>query len=230
MNWLVHKFGGTSVANAERYQNVAQLMRTEKNHRMAVVVSAMSKVTDALIEVTELAKQQSPLYLEKLEALKVRHQETTARLLPSERRGDLLQVLDHDFDNLKEVLRGVWHVRSCSERTVELVSGHGELWSAQFLHAYFLSCGVAAKWLDARQILVVEPGETAVNVLWEESQKKIDQWLSQNQDVNFVVVTGFVAATRDGIATTLRRNGSDYSASIFGALLKAKAISIWKGF
>lgn len=228
MNWIVHKFGGTSVASSERYKHVATLMTTKNplKARTGIVVSAMSKVTDALIELADLAKAQNPVYLEKLEVLKQRHLQTVAELLPPEKQAPLAKILNDDFESLKEILRGVWHVKNCSERTMELVSGHGELWSAQFLNAYLQSQGFKSTWLDARQVLVVEPGETAVNVLWPESQDKMNQWLKK-QSADLVVITGFVASTRDGASTTLRRNGSDYSASIFGALLNAESIHIW---
>jgi len=228
MKWVVHKFGGTSVANADRYKHVANLMTGDasRSAKTAIVVSAMSKVTDALIEVADLARAQNPLYLEKLEALKERHLKTVQELLPPEQQQALVEVLHTDFENLKEILRGVWHVKSHSDRTVELISGHGEIWSAQFLNAYLKSLGQDAAWLDARKVLVVEPGETAVNVLWKESQEKMDRWLKDNPH-SFLVITGFIASTQEGVSTTLRRNGSDYSASIFGALLQADVITIW---
>lgn len=228
MSWVVHKFGGTSVANADRYKHVADLIAGEFNqkNKTAVVVSAMSKVTDALIEIADLAKAQNSLYLERLEQLKRRHLQTVEALLPMDKQEALATSLLVDFDNLKEVLRGVWHVKSHSEGTLELISGFGEIWSAQFLNAYFNSKGLASAWLDARKVLVVEPGETAVNVVWEESQERLNRWLEEHP-CHLLVITGFVASTRQGTSTTLRRNGSDYSASIFGALLDAEVITIW---
>jgi aspartokinase/homoserine dehydrogenase 1 len=224
--WVVHKFGGSSVADAQKYKNVAQITAAEVGQRKAIVVSAMSKVTDALIEVTDLAKVQNKAYLEKLESLKARHIKTVLDLLPTDRQGEILTILEQDFENLKEVLRGVWHVKSCSESTLDLVSGHGEIWSAQFLNAYFQSQGTSSRWLDARKVLLVEAGETAVNVIWEDSQNRLSKWLQENP-TDRLVITGFIASNRDESATTLRRNGSDFSASIFGALLDASAITIW---
>lgn len=226
MKWVVHKFGGTSVANADRYKHVAKLMTDGKPKQVGIVVSAMSKVTDALIELADLAKAQNETYLAKLEALKKRHLETIDELLPADQRSGLQKNVTDDFENLKEILRGVWHVRNHSESTLELISGHGEIWSAQFLNAYLQSLGHKSDWLDARKVLVVEPGETAVNVVWDESQRRTDAWLAQNK-ADLVVITGFVATRRDGVTTTLRRNGSDYSASIFGALFDSSSISIW---
>lgn len=230
MKWDAHKFGGTSVANADRYKNIAGLLGLreviQKGPPTAIVVSAMSKVTDALIELTQLAQAQNSLYQERFVALQARHRETVEQLVQGQRQKDLWARFEADFQNISEVLRGIWHLKMASERSVEMISGMGEVWSAQMLCAHLNELGIAASWLDARQVLVVEPGETGVQVLWPESQAKTDQFVAQLKE-KVLVITGFVAATQEGVATTLRRNGSDYSASIFGALLKAEKITIW---
>ena len=228
MNWVVHKFGGTSVADSAKFKNLAKLVADKESLKKntAIVVSAMSKVTDALIELGELAKNQNKTYLDKLELLKQRHLNTAAELLPLDLETSIKKILEEDFEILKQVLSGVWHLKSLADRTLDLISGQGEIWSAQLLNSYLKSLGLKSVWLDARKVLVVEPGETAVNVLWKESQQKIDQWLKENP-TGLMVITGFVASTPDGVSTTLRRNGSDYSASIFGSLLNAEVITIW---
>ncbi len=230
-NWVAHKFGGTSVASAERYRQVAQILRSEAARsgppaNCAVVVSAMSKVTDALLELVELAKQRNDSYLVKLEALKARHLQATAELLTAAAKPALDARLEADLKDIAEVLRGIWLSRNVSERTSELISGYGEIWSAQLLNAHLESLGMKTTWLDAREVLVVTPGESRVVVDFAASQLKLDRWLEKNL-ADFVVVTGFIASTPEGIPTTLKRNGSDYSASIFGSLLKARLITIW---
>lgn len=227
--WTVHKFGGTSVANSERYRKVAQIVRSQSSlsgnpTRQAVVVSAMSKVTDALIELTELAVKQDDSYLAKLKTLLEKHVSTLVELIPA--GGDFVERLHADFRMIEEVLRAAWLTRTCSERTVELIAGHGEIWSAQLLCNYLNSLGVNATWLDAREVLVVNPGESSVAVDWEVSQAKADAWFAKRTE-DFIVITGFVASSPDGIPTTLKRNGSDFSGSIFGKLLQAREIIIW---
>lgn len=154
----------------------------------------------------------------------MRHVETVEALLPREE--GLLKVLESDFRDIKEILRGVYLSRAYSDRTLELIAGYGELWSAQMLSAHLNSLGIASSWLDARTVLTVEPGETAVSVDWDHSRSQTAEWL-QGLKTDWVVVTGFVASTPEGIPTTLKRNGSDFSASIFGKLLEARAITIW---
>lgn len=228
MSWIVHKFGGTSVADAERYRAAAETVSARTSGaRTAVVVSAMSGVTNALIQSVELAASHDDSYLVKLQELKHKHLATIDGLqLGPARTESLTEVIASDFSALEEVLRGVWITRLPSERIIEFVSGHGELWSAQLLHAYLDASGRSSSWLDARQVLVVEPNGNTIAIDWELSQEKLNAWLA-GVDADFLVITGFVAATHDGIATTLKRNGSDLSGSIFGALLGASSVTIW---
>jgi aspartokinase/homoserine dehydrogenase 1 len=224
--WTVHKFGGTSVADADRYRAACEIiLRARANERVAIVVSAMSGVTNALIESVNLAAAHDESYLHKLQSLEQRHLDAITGL---ELHGPTLsETVVSDFKAIKEVLRGVWITRLASERIIEFVSGHGELWSAQLLHAYLESANHRASWLDARQALIVEPNTNTVTVDWETSKQKLQTWLAHHPETDFLVITGFIASTHDGVATTLKRNGSDLSASIFGALLEADDVTIW---
>ena len=224
--WVVHKFGGTSLADADRYRRAAKIVRAHEGQRQAVVVSAMSKVTDALLELVNLAAARDDKYLGRIDALKARHLQTVEALLSSKARQPLIEVLESDFRDIGEILRGVYLSRTCSERTLELISGHGEIWSAQMLNAHLNEEGISSSYLDARTVLTVEPGENAVRVDWPRSQEQIATWRNSLTS-DWVVITGFVASTPDGIPTTLKRNGSDFSAAIFGKLLAAREIVIW---
>ncbi|MGZ4965858.1 MAG: amino acid kinase family protein, partial [Chthoniobacterales bacterium] len=224
--WVVHKFGGTSLADAERYRQVVTILRSENGARKAIVVSAMSKVTDALLEVVQLATSQRDEYLGGIEALRARHLQTIDQLLPADARGPIVAAIESDFKDIKEILRGVYLSRGSSNGTLDFIAGHGELWSAQLLNAYLNSEGISASYLDARKVLTVEPDDGVVRVDWKRSQTQMANWLD-GLTSDWIVITGFVASTPDGIPTTLRRNGSDFSASIFGRLLAANAITIW---
>ncbi|HWF89203.1 MAG TPA: aspartate kinase, partial [Pyrinomonadaceae bacterium] len=223
--WTVHKFGGTSLANADRYRAACEIVLSQRSsERVAVVVSAMSGVTNALIEAVNLASAQDDSYLQKLQALENRHHETIDAL---QLRDDstLQDILVSDFSAIREVLRGVWITRLASDRIIEFVSGHGELWSAQMMHAYLESCDHCSSWLDAREVLVVEPNANSVAIDWALSKQKLQAW--PRLETDFLIITGYIAATHDGVATTLKRNGSDLSASVFGALLGANSVTIW---
>jgi len=224
--WIVHKFGGTSVAGPARYRNVRAVLRAEPDSPRAVVVSAMAGVTDALHALAALARVRDPRYRDDLDALVARHVAAARDLLPPAEAVRLEAVFHADGRDLADVLRAVWLARSCPEATVELVAGYGELWSAQLLHAYLQSEGDDARWLDARAVLVVGAGPMGVEVDWDVSRAKLDAWRRENPSA-CVVVTGYIAATAEGAPTTLKRNGSDFSAAIFGALWDAAAVHIW---
>ena len=224
--WVVHKFGGTSVASAQRYRDVAAIVAREPGVRKAVVVSAMAKVTDALIALTELARARDESYVARLAELLERHVEAAKELLPEPAYLALTAVLRADAADIADVLRAIWLARTCSEELTELVSGYGEIWSAQMLGAHLRATGRSARWLDARKVLVVRPGETGPVVDWSASRALLMAWLA-SEPTDELVITGFVAQTPEGVPTTLKRNGSDFSASIFGSLLDASAVTIW---
>jgi bifunctional aspartokinase / homoserine dehydrogenase 1 len=224
--WCVHKFGGTSVLNAERYKNVFRIITENLDFGdKAIVVSAMKGVTDDLITLVNLARQQKD-YGDLLRRIEQRHIDAADQLLTGERLTLLKSVFVRDCKEIQEILRGVWLVRDASEQVVQLVSGMGEVWSAQMLNAYMAEKNIQAQWLDSRKVLVVRNSEGRVTVDWELSKKNIKKWREENSQ-KMVVITGFVAANENGAATTLGRNGSDYSGSIFGVLFDAREIYIW---
>jgi aspartokinase/homoserine dehydrogenase 1 len=230
-NWVVHKFGGTSVANADRYKNVIEIIKKcPGNDPQAIVVSAMSKVTDALLLIVDLAKNRDSSYEKKMQELHNRHDACVDELFAQSEheklKTNLKDIFKNDFADIKEILRGVWLSKSAPESTQELISGYGEIWSAQILNAAFNAFGTRSSWLDARLVLEVDSMPRKVSVRWNESRKKNAEWFKNNPS-EVVIITGFVASRADGVATTLKRNGSDFSGSIFGNLLDAKEIIIW---
>src|SRR2546423_8865159 len=167
-DWVVHKFGGTSVADAARYRATGEIVLASPGERVAVVVSAMSGVTNELIRSVELAGQHDISYLTILRNLKSRHLDTIDELrLAAAQAGSIREAIVSDFSAIEEVLRGVWITRLPSERIIEFVAGHGEIWSAQLLHGYLQVGGYSSTWLDARQVLVVEPGSNKVVIDWQ---------------------------------------------------------------
>lgn len=230
-SWKIHKFGGTSLLNADRFRQVHRIL-TQKDPAFvdsgpkAIVVSAMKGVTDDLLRTVELARKQDASYKELLEKIIFRHQEAISSLLSGPKKSELLAMLSQSQHELGEILRGVWLLRLATVEVLELVSGTGEVWSAQILNAFLCEQGQDSQWLDARQVLVVETINQQVIVDWGLSQAKTKDW-RQSHPTEWVVITGFVASHKSGRVTTLGRNGSDYSGSIFGVLFDCDEIFIW---
>ena len=225
VQWITHKFGGTSLANAAAFRAVRDILRAPGDVKQAVVVSASAGLTDDLIDLVDMASARDPAYEGK--ALKI-HQKQAAlieELIPGATGAALIEQIDRDIEDVKGLLRASWVTRK-STSSVDVVAGYGEVWSARLLAAFVGDGEKAVSWLDAREVLVVAPAELAPLVDREISKANLDSWLSEN-DADIVVITGYVASDRFGAPTTLGRNGSDYSASIFASLLSASEISIW---
>jgi aspartokinase/homoserine dehydrogenase 1 len=196
--------------------------------KAAVVVSAIAGVTDALSACVAAAASHELSYREKLAALQAKHVQTARELLPLEDATARIETFARDFEDLNDVLRAAWILREASRGTFDMVMGYGEIWSAQLLAASLKSRGMASEWLNARDVLVIENTRDVPVILWERSRERLSQWKSSfSVEYDVIVITGYVAATSDGVPATLGRNGSDYSASIFAALLGAEEIHIW---
>jgi len=232
-SWAVHKFGGTSVADADCFRRVAALLHSQHEQRLAVVVSAMGGMTNALLELIAQAERSNSGIKTGIDAIRQRYAGTVNELLgAAPARAALLKVFEKELGEASDILNAVSLVRSAAQRSRDVVAGYGELWSTRLLAAFLQQEAQndpvkrVVSWLDARQILVVEPGELGPAVLWDRSRSLVKENLPTDAAC-LVVITGFIASDADGLQTTLGRNGSDYSASIFGALLEAAAITIW---
>ncbi len=224
---IVHKFGGSSLADAAGFVRVADIIGSTIG-RTSVVVSAMSGVTDELSACVSAAAGREPAYRERLAALQAKHVATTRQLLSIDGATALIETFERDFEDLHDVLRAAWILREASRGTFDMVMGYGEIWSAQLLAAVLAQRGVSSDWLNARDVLVVDNTRAIPEVRWRESGERLSSRQAAHPNTpDVLVVTGYVAATGEGVPATLGRNGSDYSASIFAALLGADEIHIW---
>ncbi len=226
--YRAHKFGGSSVADAERYRNAAALLDASPTPRV-VVVSAMQGVTDALTDLAHAAAANED-WQDRWSQLRDKHL-ANAQRLESSTQQNLIAWLDAEFSTLSSTLRRIADESTASPRKLSThdfatVQGMGEVWSSALLHSAL--GGIDAGWtrLDAREVLVVHPGELGVAVDWPRTRERFAQWRAQHPQRD-VVVTGFVARDLDGHTTTLGRNGSDYSGAIFAVLFDAIELTIW---
>ena len=228
MRWKIHKFGGSSLADAECFRRVAGIVLAMPDNRLGVVVSAMGGMTDALINLAVLAERDDDAYKAELDAVGERYAGTARELLEGDSLVGVLDAWSADAADIRDVLKAVALVKSAPQRSRDVVAGYGEIWSARLLAAYI---GQEAPerggvWVDARRILIVRETELGPTVLWEASQAKFDDALARDFE-GIAVITGFIATDEDGLQTTLGRNGSDYSAAIFASLANAAELSIW---
>ncbi|CAI7930688.1 unnamed protein product [Closterium sp. NIES-54] len=235
-NWYVHKFGGTCVGTWERIRSVAEIVTSDTGrgtvprHRF-VVVSAMATVTNALYASVAAAEAGTWADVEQqLSVLREKHEETATHLLgpDGEELETFLKLLREDIGNLASMLRAISIVRHTTPAFSDFVVGHGELWSARLLSATIRKqSGGPCAYLDARDVLVVEAAGQHVNPLYSISSANLARWFADAGQPALLVATGFIARDPEGAPTTLKRDGSDLSAAVFGALLHAKRVTIW---
>ena len=226
--WKIHKFGGSSLADAECFRRVAGLLLDRDDARLGVVVSAMGGMTDALLHLVTLAERADDGFDGELNAIGERYADTARGLVDVDRLVTVLDAWSEDAADVRDVLRAIALVKSAPQRSRDVVAGYGEIWSARLLAAYLEqeSDQRGGTWIDARQVLTVSHTELGPTVEWQRSQAAFDN-LVPADFAGIAVITGFIASDEEGLQTTLGRNGSDFSAAIFAALSKAAELSIW---
>ena len=220
------KFGGTSLEDPERIRaSMAIIQATAARGPVVVVVSAMGGVTDALLEVSRRSIRLDVSAAEICRQLEQRHQEAIREVAaPAEVEGLLATVVSR-IRELGGLLKGVSLVKECSPRTRDEILSFGERLSACVVAAALRCGGIPAEECDARGLLVTQARFGAAHVDEETTFRRVRDHFAEHEAVQ--VVTGFIAAGRDGRTTTLGRGGSDLTASILGAALGAEAIEIW---
>jgi bifunctional aspartokinase / homoserine dehydrogenase 1 len=219
VSYTVHKFGGTSVKDAERISAIKTLLTGECP---IIVVSAVAGTTNALQKALDEAKNQQPF---DIAPILVNHQTIINTLLQGDAQQHLLELVKTDIQNINHILSTVSFVASYSEEIRDLVLSYGELWSAQILTAYLAQDRKAA-YLDAIQVIHTYLSHDTLTIDWEKSKASIEALLAQHKDAQ-IVIPGFTASNAQGKRTILGRNGSDFSAAIIAKLVNAKELIIW---
>jgi aspartate kinase len=238
---VVMKFGGTSVADAAALERLRRLVRRRRaadggrrrpapNAGPIVVVSAQAGVTNQLLDAARAAERgEVAVAVGIADAIERRSIETASALV---QEGDARASLSADLRRwsaeLSDMLRALSVLGYVAPRSLDAVAAFGELLSSRITAAALAGAGLPAVWIDARRVIVTDGVFTAANPLFDETAARLTQEvgpaLARGETP---VVGGFIAATREGVTTTLGRGGSDYSAAIIGAALGAAEIQIW---
>lgn len=221
------KFGGSSVANAERINNVASIISQyrEKGEEFAVVVSALGGVTDMLIGMSKEASNGDIGYKSTLEAYIARHFEAVENLISEKHQEIVKYELRESHIELANILQGIFLIRELSNRTLDNILSHGERSSAFILSEVLRDRNIVSHYLDARKVVLTDSTYGSARVDTEKTYEQIVAHFGTLKGVP--IITGFIAANSEGITTTLGRGGSDYTASFFASALDASVVEIW---
>jgi aspartate kinase len=217
---LVFKFGGASVRDVEGVVNLKRIVQLYENQTILVVVSAMGKMTNALEEVVRLFYKKEE-YAPNLKEIEDYHQALINGLFID--KAEITASLEEHVQRIIDYLKSV-DGQNYDEIYDQVIS-NGELISTLIISTYLSQEGISNRWLDARKYLKTDTTFREAKVNWDATQSSIDL-LEQN--VNLFVTQGFIGGTSDNKTTTLGREGSDYTASIFAHCLKAESVTIWK--
>jgi aspartate kinase len=226
---VVMKFGGTSVEDAAAIRRLCRLVGRPSPERPVVVVSALARVTDQLMNAGwAAAAGRLDSAREILQGLRRRHETVANGLAKGDERSRLRGEFAHEFKALEKMLLTIASEKAFTPRSQDSLLGAGESLSPKLVHSALRSAGVDAALVDARECIVTDAAHTRATPLWEETHERLQAVVGPLLEAGRVpVLGGFVGATRDGIPTTLGRGGSDFSASIIGAGLHAQRIEIW---
>ncbi|HYT74359.1 MAG TPA: hypothetical protein VEL79_06395, partial [Vicinamibacterales bacterium] len=214
---VVLKFGGTSVANAEAISRVVSIVGGRRGPR-TVVVSALAGVTDALLDLADLAVRDSAAAIAVLGSIVERH----AAVAASVRDGQMRQVLDAAIEGIARGAAQAVHAISAGGDTrpvlVDKLLASGELWSSRIVAGFLADAGVACQWVDARHVIRTDGRHRCATPDLAATDKIVTRVVRSALALDRVVVMGgFIGSGPDGATTTLGRGGSDYSAAAIGA-------------
>lgn len=224
---LVMKFGGSSIANPERIKNMIEIVRgrQEQYDKVVVVCSAFGGVTDHIIQTARLAENQNPQYLIEFQALKDRHLSIAEELITVQDKEALFEEIHEGISGMEKILKGMFLLGGCPDKSLAALTSFGERFSCFIISAAMKSAGIPSMYVNASQIVSTDSTYLSAKVDLAQTNKNITQLVEHLNAIP--VVTGFIGSDSNHQITTLGRGGSDYTASIIGAALKAKMIEIW---
>lgn len=233
MKKVVMKFGGTSVTGGEKIRHIADLIGqyAGQGYKVVAVISALEGVTDRLVEASEQAKKGNRKYIYEFKQETIEEHLTVARKAVEKKpiREEIEQTLKTTIEELEKVLTGIMYVGELTPKSRDYVLSFGERLSASIVWGALRDFGLNAQYYTGSDVGIVTDsnfGEAnpLIDVTKHQVKEKIEPLLEKGV---VLVVTGYIAATQDGVTTTLGRGGSDYTATIIGAALGVDEVWIW---
>jgi aspartate kinase len=225
----VMKFGGTSVGDVAAFQRVIEIVSSQVDKQPVVVVSAMTRVTDALLSAFEIARKgDAETAFASLEPHFARHADVVESLVSSDNKQSFTNELRFARDELSDLLTRVSRRSLPLQMLKDAIISYGEQLSSRLTTDVLRSNGLNARHIDSRRLIVTDDEYGAAQPIWNETRDLVCVELPPIIVAGEVpVLGGFIAASQAGETTTLGRGGSDYTAAIYAACLRARELQIW---
>jgi len=218
----VFKFGGASVKDADGIINLYNIVK-EETDRLVIIISAFGKTTNALERLHLAWRDSDPGFQSLFSEIMEYHLQVAEKLFG--KMSPVLEMINCIFLKFNDTLQRV--KPDDFDHDYDMIVSNGEVWSTIIVEAYLRSRGLKSCWVDARELIITDGRHRDAGVIWKASQNAVKETIAFN-DVDLYVTQGFIGATEEGEATTLGREGSDYSAAIFANILNARDVVVWK--
>lgn len=233
MNDVIMKFGGTSVGTPDAIRRLTAIVSDQVHKQVpndlppVVVVSALSKVTNQLLNMAKLATQRKTRQANhELRSLAGRHKTILATLAGTDSETD--SYIRSELHDLADLVHALAITKELTPRQEDAIAAVGELLSSRIVAAALREEGIPSVWLDARKVMVTDTNHTRARPEMAATSQKTKALIEPLRAQGKVVVLGgYIGETADGVTTTVGRQGSDYSASVFGACLGVDEVQIW---
>ncbi len=226
----VMKFGGASVRNPEAIRNVANILNRFDDEAVLVVISAIDKTTNHLEYLAYLARdgKEEETFVQ-YERIKSFHIGLVQKLWEHEKAVGVLAKVSSMLREVERIVQGILLLEEFPAPTYDRIVSYGEILSTTIVAEYLKLTGRSVHWADARKLVKTDANFKQAGVIWSLTEKHIREDIKPLLEAGSLVVTqGFIGSTIDGKTTTLGREGSDYTGSIFAHCLGAESLTVWK--
>ena len=222
---IVSKFGGTSVGSAKNIHKVIQIINT-KNTKTAVVVSALSGITNLLMAASNLAALGDKKYIQKIEIVNKIHIDLIEVLFEKNDKTLCLNFVENHINILKNILQGVFLLQDLSDKTEAKIVSTGEILSSFIIVEAMKNSGLNVVLKDSRELIKTDTTYTNAAINFEDTCQKIKLYFSNNTH-DITVLPGFISSNENNKTTTLGRGGSDFTAALIANAVDAEILEIW---
>ncbi|MFH1052379.1 MAG: aspartate kinase [bacterium] len=226
---IIMKFGGTSVKDAEAMDRVLKIVSSYQQEKPVIVLSACSGITDKLLYLITNSPKNSKSKSNKIIAeIELHHQKIIRNLINDKELQKQAKIeITKYIEELRRLVEGVKLLKECTDRNTAQAIAYGELLSTTIFHYASINKGLKPRLIDARTIMKTNSRFLNAVVDFQEVKKNTSSFKKIFKTHDLIITQGFIASDSKGITTTLGRGGSDFSAALFGAVLKVQEIQIW---
>src|SRR3569833_1200912 len=225
---IVLFFGGFSVVLVVVFERVASIVRERLDRKPIVVVSAMGKTNNKLLALAQTAIHgERDEYIRQLHDHHENHSREARQVVPLAQRAELDRVLDDQFQEMTELVKGLAVLGELTPRSIDAISSYGERLSSYIVSLAFEYHGVPSIHVDSRSVIVTDNRHTQAAPILADTYNRLASTVAPLAQQRVVVMEGFIGSTLEGVTTTLGRGGPDFTASIVGAGVNAEELQLW---